>query len=424
MSDITRPQQFQMSEVMIDGKNVKGIYKSIEIFENIYLSAVTGSISILDTDGGGFIEDNEIEFNEDFSFTATGSGENNEIKFKGVLNGLRSEMTKDSKRLYIIDFTTQELRNNEQSFISKKFDNESPEDIIKYCLETKCEAKNVDIKGIQGKPMQLVGSRRKPFWIIKYVLTHGVIKSEAGDGQSTQKKGKELKGDTGFLCWQVMDESGGNSYRGTSLKDLRGGNSYETHEGYGNTLMNKSKSMDEMRKNIVDFNFQTMGDVQSKMRSGGLCSKHVSFDMDTGQYKEFTHRAEDQMTEKQKKIFKKPSRVMMQMYVNEGQQAGCSKAQANKNDQSRDYVTQNNASQNAFNDQSGTITLYNSFGIHAGDTIDVKMNKVKSSESNGMKHKKHSGKYVVKQVCHSLTSGGEEGYTSLTLLRSTNSEEQ
>ena len=114
---------------------------------------------------------------------------------------------------------------------------------------------------------------------------------------------------------------------------------------------------------------------------------------------------------------------MNALYVNEGDQKGCQKAQPNKNDQSRDYLTQNNAGQNAFNDQSGTITIYNSFNIHAGDSIDVSMNKVKS-EGDGMKHNKHSGKYVIKQVCHVLNQGGEESYTQLTLLRSTNSEEQ
>ena len=114
---------------------------------------------------------------------------------------------------------------------------------------------------------------------------------------------------------------------------------------------------------------------------------------------------------------------MFAPYMNESFQKGCQKGQPNNNDQSRDYLAQNNASQNAFNDQSGTITIYNTFKIHAGDTIDVQMNKVKSGESDGMKHQKHSGKYVVKQVCHLLNSGGEEGYTQLTLLRSTNSED-
>ena len=80
--DNVRPQQFKMKEVMIDGEDVIGIYQSIEIFENIYLSAVTGSITILDTDGGGFIEKQKIEFNEDFSFSASGSGQQNDIKFK------------------------------------------------------------------------------------------------------------------------------------------------------------------------------------------------------------------------------------------------------------------------------------------------------------------------------------------------------
>jgi hypothetical protein len=424
MSEILRPQQFQVQSVTIDGNDVKGIYQAIEIFENIYMSAIAGTVSILDTDGGGFIEKYGIEFNEPFSFTAKGSGEDNNIKFNGVLNGLRSENTKDSKRLYIIDFTTKELRNNEQEFINKKFDNETPQDIIKYCLQDKCKAQNLNLSGITGKPMQFIGSRRKPFWIIKHVLTHGVMQSEAGDGQNQQKKGKQLKGDTGFLCWQVLSDTGENEYRGTSLKTLRDGGSFKNHSGYGNKFANTSRSMEDMRKNIIDFNFQTMGDIQSKMKSGSLHSKIVSFDMDTGQYKEFEHRAEDQMTDKQKGIITKPTRVMNLPYVNEGFQNGCARGQANRNDQSRDYATQNNASQNAFNDQSGTITIYNTYGIHAGDTIEVQMNKVKSGESDGMKHRKHSGKYVVKQVCHVLNSGGEEGYTQLTLLRSTNSEEQ
>jgi hypothetical protein len=272
--------------------------------------------------------------------------------------------------------------------------------------------------------MQLVGSRRKPFYIIKHVLTHGVMQSEAGDGQGQQKKGKQLKGETGFLCWQVMSDTGENEYRGTSLKTLTQGGSFENHSGYGNKLANKSMSMEDMRTNIIDFNFQTMGDVQSKMKSGALHSKIISFDMDTGLYKEFEHRAEDQMTDKQKKIITKPTRVMFVPYVNEGFQRDCSRGQANNNDQSRDYAAQNNSSQNSFNDQSGTITIYNTYKIHAGDTIDVQMNKVKSGDSDGMKHKKHSGRYVIKQVCHVLNQGGEEGYTQLTLLRSTNSEEQ
>ena len=124
MSEILRPQQFQVKEISIDGKNVKGIYVSLEIFENIYMTAIAGSISILDTDGGGFIEKNQIEFNEDFQFSVNGAGDNNTIKFSGVLNGLRSEQTKDSKRIYVIDFTTRELRNNEQEFVNKKFENE------------------------------------------------------------------------------------------------------------------------------------------------------------------------------------------------------------------------------------------------------------------------------------------------------------
>ena len=421
--DSVRPQQFQVKEVTIDGQDVKGIYQNIEIFENIYLSAVTGSITILDTDGGSFIEKNKIEFNEDFSFSATGSGQDNNIKFNGVLNGLRTEYTKDSKRVYVIDFTTQELRNNEQSFVTKKFTDESPENVIRYCLEKKLEAKDINIQGITGKPMNFIGSRRKPFWVIKFALTHGVVKAEAGDGKSEEKKGKKLKGASGFLCWQVLSDSGQNAYRGSELQKLVSGGQFETHTDYGNKLVNNGLSLDEQRKNIVDFNFQTMGDVQTNMKSGAMHSKVVSFDLDVGLYKEYTHKADDQMTEKQKKIFKNPSRFLCKNYTNERFSGKCDPESPNKYDQSRDYLAQNNSSQNSFNDQSGTITLYNLYGAHAGDMIDLKMNKVKS-EGDGMSHEKHSGKYLIKQVCHVFSMGGDESYTQLTLLRSSNSEQK
>ena len=71
---------------------------------------------------------------------------------------------------------------------------------------------------------------------------------------------------------------------------------------------------------------------------------------------------------------------------------------------------------------SGTASLYPNFMVHAGDLVDFSINKTQSGSSNNMKHEKHSGKYVVKQVAHVIELGGKS-YTQVSLLRSTNSEE-
>lgn len=421
MSTITKPAEVNLEEILIDGVDVIGLFVSLQIFENIFASVVTGSVAIMDSDGAGFVEDNKIEFNEPFSFSATGAGQDNTLKFEGVLNGLRTESTQNGKRIYVIDFTTAELRKNEETFITKKFEQEKPEDVLKYVLEEKLEAASVDISGIKGQPMEFLGSRRKPFWVIKHVLTNGVVKPEAGDGQNDKKEEKELKGNTGFLCWQTLSKDGTNAFRGCDLDQLLEGK-FETHTDYANQIMNSGKSGAEMMKNVVDYNFKTMGDIQSRMKSGAFKSKIVSYDMDTGLYKEFSHSADKDMTDKQKKIVTQPTRFFVKPFTNDKFAKKCDKAKPNTGDQSRDYMCQNNSRQNTFNDQTGHMTMYPQFNIHAGDIVEANINKTQTNQKNKMPHDKHSGKYVVKQILHHIEMNGK-AYSKITILRSTNSEE-
>ena len=67
-TNIGMPTQFEFTELEINGVNALQVFVNIEIFENIFIGGVTGSISIFDTDSLSFIEKNEIEFIEEISF--------------------------------------------------------------------------------------------------------------------------------------------------------------------------------------------------------------------------------------------------------------------------------------------------------------------------------------------------------------------
>ena len=421
MSEITKPADVIINSMTIDDIDVTALLVNVEIFENIFMSVITGSITLMDSDGGQFIEDNKIEFNEPFKFSITGAGETNELMFEGVLNGLRGEGTRNETRTYTIDFTTMECRKNEETFVTKRFKYEKPEDIITYVLEDKLEAQELNIEQIKGQPMHFVGSRRKPLWVIKYVLTHGVVTPEASDGQSDKKEEKENKGTSGFLLWQSLSESGTGEFRGSTLDQILEG-SFDNHEGYKNNISNSGNSMEEMMTSILHYDFQTLGDIQSKMKSGAFKSTVISFDMDTGLYKEIPHSAEEQMTEKQKEIVTKPTRFLVRNFTNDKWSQECEKHPPNDGDQSRDYLAQNNSRQNTFNDQSGKLIMYPQFNMRAGDTIDISIGKYDSGSGDNMPHEKHSGKYVIKQMVH-MIEVGSKSYSQATVLRATETEQ-
>ena len=139
MAKIDEPAKFQMLELKVDGEDIIGLFVSIEIFENIFIGGVTGSITIVDSDGANFIENKngegqQIEFNEPISFRFR-NAEDQEIKFEGVMNGLRNEMVKNQTKMYTIDFTSNAVRKNELTTVSRAFKEKSPDQIVKEMVE-------------------------------------------------------------------------------------------------------------------------------------------------------------------------------------------------------------------------------------------------------------------------------------------------
>ena len=149
--------------------------------------------------------------------------------------------------------------------------------------------------------------------------------------------------------------------------------------------------------------------------------------MDKGAYKEFEYdgtQEKDMMTDKQKEIVKKPTRILMKPFTNERFTNECKRSQPNTNDQSRESLQQNNARQNTFNDQTGSVTCYPQFMVHAGDTVELKINKVVSGDAKGTgENRKHSGKYVVKQIGHHFSSDGR-AFSKITTIRSSTQQDK
>jgi len=401
------PTQFQLQSITIDGNDMTGFFFSLSIYENIYIPAVTGTIVLLDTDTGGFIEKYKIEFIEEIEFTVKNALDQT-LQFKGFLNGLKNEMTKDSKKMYAIDFTSKFTRKNERTFVTKRFNKVAPEEVVKEMLEDKIEADEVEIKA-QGIPMNFLGSRRKPFDIIKYVLTHGVDTNGPEYTEGGDRKGT-AKGMNGFLCWETT-----KAFRFASVEQLRKGEAGEKHEGYKKQVANMNHDMETAMKGVVDYSFQRIGNMQDKLRSGALNSKGVYFDMDKGEYMEIDFFDDENMTDKEKEIATSFTRVLWKPISNERHNNECEKAQPDTGDQTKKQLQQNVARQNTFDDQLGEFTLPPNFKMHAGDVIDFKIGKVKSEEE-GEYDKKHSGQYVIKSLAHHFMFGAQ-AYTKIATIR-------
>ena len=411
-NDFGNPTQYKVEVVEIDGVDVIGLFQSISIYENIFSPVITGNITIIDTDGSGFVEDNEIEFLEEIKFTFTNALDET-LEFEGVLNGLTNKTIRQQKKVYNIDFTSKAVRKNESNFISKAFRDKKPEDVVKEMIQV-LEGQEDAIEG-EGLPMTFNASRWRPTDVIKYVLTHGIA---SGQGKpSTEERigdpeGK-TKGTTGFLCWETLD-----GYRFADVQSLRKGEVGEDHDEFRYQMANRSLSMEDAMIGIIDYDFKRIGDFQSKMRSGAFKNVVVSFDTDTGEYVEFEYDDDENMTDKQKEALgDKPTRYMSRPFSNERYENSCEKAQKEKNDQAKQFLAQNQVSQNTFDDQCGTFTLPPQLTIRAGDSLKVRIPKVESEKGQGI-DEKHSGKYIIRQVGHHFMNDGR-AYTKLTTIRST-----
>ena len=408
--------QFNFEELTLNGENALELFHNIEIFENIFLAGVTGSLSIIDSDGMSFIEKNEIEFNEEITFKFSNAA-GDELKFEGVMNGVRDEITQNTRKIYIIDFSSNPVRKNEMTNVSKAFKNMTPEDIIKEMVE-KLESKIDGEVKTEGEQLTWVAGNRKPMDICKYVVNHGVTKeAEYSGGDDAQGK---QGGTSGYLFWETL-----KGHRFSSMDSLSQSEAYESHEGYETRVNQYTEGdVDTKLTNIINYEFPKVGDYFEKLRSGALKTKFTSMNNDTGILTTFNYEADESIaTKKQLKYAEGNTRNVFRLFSNERFEPDCKKAQSDTGDQSRKNLTQTIANQNRFSDTQGRVTLPPNFKLHAGDKISLKINKI-DNPGNPSKHsEKQSGKYLISQVGHHIFRDGK-AYTNLALIRTSNQQNE
>lgn len=408
--DFTDPTSYKIEKIEIDGNDVIGMFISVSIYENIYIPAVTGTMILVDTDGNGLIEDYELEFTEKIELEFKNALDE-QMKFSGYLNGLKNEYVKDSKRFYAVDFASEFARKNETTFVTQRFKEATPQDIVQEILDKKLEAKESEIFG-SGIPMNYLGSRKKPFDIIRYVLTHGVTENSTYNKSGDLDQEETSKGTTGFLCWETL-----KGYRFASVDQIIKGEGGEQQPEFSKQLQNRNLDMETAMKGVIDYKFPKIGNLQNKLRSGALNNTSIIMDMDAGVYKEVNYFDEANLTEKEKEIASKfPTRYMWKPIANEKFNNECEKAQPDTGDQTKRFLSQNVGRQNTFDDQFGEFTLAPHFNMNAGDTIEFKLGKVQSEKEGGY-DKKHSGRYVIKSLAHHITFDGR-AYTKIATIRS------
>ena len=411
-NNIQYPTQFSIGDITIEGKSVVGLFESIEIFENIGLAGVTGSITLIDTDGAegeeSFFEANDIQFCEPIEFTFTNALDET-LEFKGKLNNLRGEVYQTPRRIYTIDFVSEAVHKNEMIFVHKKFKDQSPNTIITEMvdlLESSVTTKT------DGDNMTFLGSNRKPFQIAKYVVNHAVTpESEVTNDEENPEQ--KASGGCGFLFWETVEE-----FRfcpiDELLKDETG--AFTEWPGFITTLSNTNDPVEETMKHIMESEFPRISDYHAKLRSGQLKSTHVSYDMNTGQYRKVSSEGDKTASKKLLDCCDGPTRTMLTLKNNEKQSNECEKTEEGKDDQSENSLTQTIAKQNSFNHAVGRLTLAPHFEMRAGDVIDIQINKTNSKDCIGKSDEKKSGKYVLKQVSHHIFSKGD-AYTKVSIVR-------
>ena len=411
-NNIQYPTQFSIGDITIEGKSVIGLFESIEIFENIGLAGITGTITLIDTDGAegeeSFFEANDIQFCEPIEFNFTNALDQT-LTFEGRLNNLKSEVYQTPRRIYTIDFVSIAVHKNEMKFVNKKYNNQTPNNIIIDMVELLDGSVTTKT---DGEKMTFLGCNRKPYQIIKYVVNHAVT-PDAEVTNDEENTDQSASGGSGFLFWETVD---GFRFCPTEelLKDDTG--TFTEWPGFITTLSNTNDPVEDTMKHIMESEFPKISDYHSKLRSGQLKCKHVSFDTNTGQYRVVYYEGDKVSSQKLIDACEGETRVVYTTKNNEKHSSECTRTKEGTDDQSENYLTQTIAKQNSFNHSIGRLTLAPQFEMRAGDVIEIAINKTNSKDCIGKQDEKKSGKYVLKQVSHHIFSKGD-AYTKVTIVR-------
>lgn len=403
MADFQLPSQYSIEKILIDGEDITGLYQRIELFENIFSTGIVGTIDIFDSDAVGFIEGRVtggmITFTEPIEFEFVNALDERLI-FEGFLSGLREEVVKQRVKTYSIDFISKAVKEDDTIFVTKDFKDTLPLDIIKEMVEL------IGIEDIiigEGEPMNFVSGRRKPTQVMRYVCNHA-CDPQAVVGSDGEAQEGSTAGPGGFLCWETLD-----GYRFVSIRQLIEEYPFPVYKDYFHQLANREKPLEEKMLDILEAEYETLGDADEQRKAG--TERHIVclYDMDKGEYIELDSNPESE---------EPPTRYLTKFTENELFNTECKvkKEVDDAIDQTRKVDSQNLKTSNALDFQKGRFILNPRFIMRSGDYIEVSILKYLINNEAGAFDEQHSGKYIIKQVGHHIFADGK-AFTKIQTLR-------
>jgi len=404
------PTGFSTIDILIDGQSVRTMVVGYSIFENIYTPAVTATILMGDSQSIDFLNRYEIEGGEKVSIEAE-DADGNTLKFEGHLNGIRNKIQSNQKMAYVLDVMDLSVLHNEQNFITKRFVNSPPEDVINECLGRLGDSVKLDYLSMPGKPMNFLSSRWKPFHCIEYVLRRAV-----NDTSST--KSEDGKGSGGYFFWKTT-----KGYRGAPISDVVDGKIGSNLGKFTYQLGKSGNSFESQRRAIVSYDFKRVGDQFEKLRMGSYKNVLIVFDIDKGVYKEIEYDDSSDQAKKHKDFAEKPTRYFFTTYSEERYNDKKDMAAKGKYDQSDKNIQQTVVGNGMFNDKVGEMMVPLNYSICAGDRLEIEIPKLNSGDGRGETDEKFGGVYTVVAVGHhSIISG--DAYSKISILRSDKQQDQ
>lgn len=419
-----RNTQFQIESIKVDGHEVSGITFAIEIYENIFSFAITGSILLVETETNSFLKDKRIEGNEPLELEVLCAADER-LKFKGYVNRIANlTIAPSGEMTYSLEFVSEFIRQNEQTYITKRYDNTAPVEVMKDALKVLNQDAEIPLVEDQfkgsGLPMNFIASNWSPKRLINYVQRKGVPTRLMGD--SSHRSGSKdnlntnetASGTGGFLFYETL-----KGFRcGSAIEILDGEIGNQDEKEFRYTLANQGESMEVTRNHILSYNNVQNNDTQTQQLAGAFHSELVGFNLDTGDYVRQTWKSE-LATDKQEQTSKKPTRVFLSLIQNETFTNDCSKTSDNVNDQTLINLQQSEGTLNNLSDNVCQLTLPIRPDINVGDLIKLDIYKV-SLKSSQERDEKSSGKWIVSGLAHHVMIENSAAYSRVTCIRSTN----